>query len=443
MKYNYSNEFHGYSCPREDEYKKTGYCIFHCDKENFTEKEIKEFKDEFWLEFEWQENDEQLKELKFIGFKFPDKFSFERKEFKKPLDFGGAKFGNNANFSYAEFSNGADFMVTEFGNMADFSGAKFGKRGEFMCAKFGNRANFGFAKFDDEADFVDAKFDDGANFMGAEFGNGGAFMGAEFGNRANFDIATFDDGANFEYVTFHSVEFIGNEENKIFKSDKSEVDFSYSNFETPEKVEFVNVNLSKASFLHCKNIDKIGRFEEVDWNDKGTRRPIFDETNAKPNTYKFVAEIYRKLRLNYERDLRFPEAGDFYIGEMEMRREDAKLKNDTIKIHYYLISLYKHFSNYGENYLRPLPWMLGISILFAFIYLFIYAQIVSWNPLNFEFADISWFWEYFEMSILIFIQMPPKDLDMNLLIAFERILGVLFIALFVLSIRRKFKKGGE
>ena len=36
----YKNEFIEYNCDRKEEYKKTGYCIFHCDKENFTEKEI-------------------------------------------------------------------------------------------------------------------------------------------------------------------------------------------------------------------------------------------------------------------------------------------------------------------------------------------------------------------------------------------------------------------
>ena len=122
---------------------------------------------------------------------------------------------------------------------------------------------------------------------------------------------------DFFRVTFHnSVKFIGKDENKIFKSS---VDFSGSNFEEPKNVEFVNVNLSKASFLHCKNIDKIGRFEKVKWNEEYGRKAVYYEIKLKENKekdkpYEYVEEVYRKLRINYERNLRFSEAGDFYIG---------------------------------------------------------------------------------------------------------------------------------
>jgi len=45
-----------YECLRDAD-ERRDYCIFHCDKEKFTEEEIKEFKNKFWKEFERQEND--------------------------------------------------------------------------------------------------------------------------------------------------------------------------------------------------------------------------------------------------------------------------------------------------------------------------------------------------------------------------------------------------
>ncbi|PIN67232.1 MAG: hypothetical protein COV98_04020, partial [Candidatus Altarchaeum sp. CG12_big_fil_rev_8_21_14_0_65_33_22] len=87
-------------------------------------------------------------------------------------------------------------------------------------------------------------------------------------NKADFWGATFSKEAYFTDATFFgSVKFIDDENGRIFDESAS-ANFSNSNFEHPESVEFVSVNLNNASFLHCKNIDKIGKFEIVDWNSK-------------------------------------------------------------------------------------------------------------------------------------------------------------------------------
>ena len=499
----YSTEFPEYSC-KEDEYK-DGYCIFHCDKENFTEKEIKEFNKKFWEEFERQEKDE--KEFNFIGFKFHDKISFLGRKFEKKADFGGAKFGNLADFMCVKFIKGANFGGATFTERASFMIATF-KGANFQDATFTKGANFTDATFIEQANFQDATFTKGANFTDAIFIEQANFQYATFTKWASFWHTTFIKEANFMWVVFNNpVKFIGDEDSWLFdleidykkplkkksvtndlkkifdkngfelfdkakiiqKEDKlwniigedrtykiketkeedntklevsennkifkSSADFSHSNFETPEKVEFVNVNLSKASFLHCKNIDKISRFEEVVWNSIGKRKAVFDEINAETDTYKFVAEIYRKLRLNYEQDLRFPEAGDFYIGEMEMRRKNAKFKNKYLD--YSLISLYKIFSHYGENVVLPFLWMIPITFVFALYY----TNFNSIAPVDFVFADVFKFLENWAKSIMILFQMPPEQMTFSIFI--ERILGVLFVALCVLALRRKFKKGGE
>ena len=78
----YSFEFKSfdlpYSCNKKEEYK-DGFCIFHCDKENFTYEENKKFEIEFQKEFERQKKEE--KEFNFTGFKFPDKISFKLQSF--------------------------------------------------------------------------------------------------------------------------------------------------------------------------------------------------------------------------------------------------------------------------------------------------------------------------------------------------------------------------
>ena len=114
----------------------------------------------------------------------------------------------------------------------------------------------------------------------------------------------------------------------------------------------MKVDLSKVSFLHCQGIEKF-RFIDVDWAHKVEwtfyrDTVIYDEIKIDEGhheNYELVGEVYRKLRIGYERVLRFSEAGDFYVGDMEMMRRNAISKKryaDTL-----LITLYKWFSYYG------------------------------------------------------------------------------------------------
>ncbi|ODS41291.1 hypothetical protein BEH94_08600 [Candidatus Altiarchaeales archaeon WOR_SM1_SCG] len=493
------------NCPKaEEEYKKTGYCIFHCDKEKFTEKEIKKFKDEFWKYFEEQEKDKIVKKLDFVGFEFPKTFSFDDGlKFKKLLDFRDVVFNDDLSFVDAVFNGGVDFTTAGFNGKVDFQGAIFRVGAIFRWVTFSCEARFLDATFECDAHFEMAKFKDKSNFRMAKF-NGGAifaetsFRGTDFemtnfAKDAEFKKVVFEDDAKFRYTTFNgdtnfnetkfyrSVEFVGHsmkitvsmygsridnwDENQVFLKN-SHVNFSDSNFEHPEKVQFVNVDLSKASFLHCKDIDKIGRFEKIKWAQKGKfskRKAIYDEIKTdkpyvyiadKPyeydvianKPYEFIAEIYRKLRLNYEHNLRFSEAGDFYIGEMEMRRKNVKLfgreiKNRILNLisrNISLIAWYRNFSYYGENYFLPVVWMFAITLGFAFYY---YSPADFFTGFDIHGINASNFLESWKTSIMILFQMPPEQMTFSIFI--ERILGVLFVALFVLALRRKFKKGGE
>ena len=42
-------------CGRKEHKGCEGYCIFHCDKRDFEDKEIEEFNEKFWGEFERQD----------------------------------------------------------------------------------------------------------------------------------------------------------------------------------------------------------------------------------------------------------------------------------------------------------------------------------------------------------------------------------------------------
>ena len=111
-----------------------------------------------------------------------------------------------------------------------------------------------------------------------------------------------------------------------------------------------------------------------------------------------------------------------------------------------LIAWYRNFSYYGESYFLPMLWIFAIIVV-------LFPLLLSTDPLT---------------SAQIFFQATPDNLNekvsdfiINLngiysnlnigefavnsgwLVLLERISGILFIALFVLALRRKFKKGGE
>jgi len=431
------------NCPKAEEEYKDSYCIFHCDKENFKDEEIKVFDQEFQKYFEEQKNDKEVKVLNFVGFKFPVEFSFKERKFEKTVNFAEAVFSGCATFKKATFSDAANFGRVIFSSGADFRYVTFSDYANFGDATFSGNVYFVDATFSETADFRGAKFTSDADFEMATFTSDAYFLWVIFNSEANFRWTTFSGRGIFGEVKFHnSVRFIGDDKNKVFLSS---ADFYSSFFEHSKRVEFVKVDLSNALFLHCRGIENF-RFIDEKWNKKDGRKATHDEIIAKEDDYELVAEIYRKLRLNYEHNLRFSEAGDFYIGEMEMRRKNVKLfgreiKNRILNLisrNISLIAWYRNFSYYGENYFLPVVWMFAVTLGFAFYY---YSPADFFTGFDIHGINASNFLESWKTSIMILFQMPPEQMTFSIFI--ERILGVLFVALFVLALRRKFKKGGE
>jgi hypothetical protein len=84
-----------------------------------------------------------------------------------------------------------------------------------------------------------------------------------------------------------------------------------------------------------------------------------------------VLAVYRNLREKYEFRLRYDEAGQFFIKEMELKRkyrevlsEDGRIipkRNDWTRRNFSLSGMYHAFSNYEESLLRPI--FLGFFIV--------------------------------------------------------------------------------
>ena len=342
---------------------RTGKCIFHLD--NKTQADTELFKREFLSYVAASLEDSRLQIVDCTSFVFPPvvivlSTKGQPKTFSKSIVFKRVQIQSMLVFSDATF---------EADSLADFSGAIF---------KGNSRVDFSRAIFKGNslADFSRAIFkgDSLAKFSGATFENDA---------KTDFSHARLKDKVELD----------------LRDAILQRLDFSYFSIEETAKVRLGSVHrpdaqdLSRASFLHTdvRLID----FGNVVW---GRKPPgsIADEHSIKHEggpSYEDVVTLYRLLRQNYEQKLRYSDAADFFVREMELLRTQPRyfgkkpaidwsfddlrilytLKNRVVwsmrvglRLLRGLISIpavYYVLAKYGESYRRVIAWSLASVVL--------------------------------------------------------------------------------
>jgi uncharacterized protein YjbI with pentapeptide repeats len=390
-------------------------CLFHLD--NKTQDEAGLFENEFLIELEKLEKSD-VPAIDFTRFIFPRPVSFREREFVKPIIFDYAIFEKEFSCEHVKFDE-------VYFNKAKFSKATFFDTIiKYMCCI---ETEF------DEAYFFSTQFD-AALFSLSNFKKS-SFSGSRF-NWADIN-AIFKEKADFWGVRFETVDF-------SLAEFQGEVSFKRAKFLRPKSATFDNNDLSKVSFLYAEGLEEI-RFIQVRWPKKGDRCKLIDEDNIAPpdpkidwegseETYTNVAEIYRKLRKNYESKLRYTEAGDFFKGEMEMRRMAIAPKPELfskLKRNLSTIAFYKLLSNYGESWKRVALWILLSFSLFALAHT---VPILLNPPIDSQIQAI--FYENLKRSIFVFFQLKSEDL----LDVLERVWSGLLIGLSYIALRRQLER---
>jgi hypothetical protein len=87
--------------------------------------------------------------------------------------------------------------------------------------------------------------------------------------------------------------------------------------------------------------------------------------------YRAVAQIYQQLKKNYDSRLDYWTANEFHFGEMEMKRLAGPTDGPFLWLRQWwhprlsLVALYRYASDYGNSYGKPMLWLLGTLVLFA------------------------------------------------------------------------------
>jgi uncharacterized protein YjbI with pentapeptide repeats len=337
------------------------FCIFH-DKDHYTEHEQEAARR---FEEKVSESISENKPLKCIGYYLPE--IKVQGVFRQPVYFNETRFYRNADFSNVTFSGKARFWKATFSGEAAFLRATFSGEAFFEDATFSGEAAFYQAIFTGKASFWKATFTGEVSFRKATFSE------VDFGN-ATFSTAVFFSGAKFSgRVYFQGAKFLG-EAYFLGSQFGEETLFRYTLFEQPNKVTFDDSNLSKVSFADS-DITRIRFGDKIRWGGKDKFTIIEEEwlkekakgKDKRANVYdnvslKLVLSVYRNLRENYEFRLRYDDAGEFFIKEMELKRKyrgtesenSLEIKeNGWFTRHFSLTGLYYHLSRYGEDILRP------------------------------------------------------------------------------------------
>jgi len=424
-------------------------------------------------------------QINFYRVTFSEWADFSWTEFKKGAIFDGVTFQKGANFALAKFFEDATFVKTTFSDYAwfnkalfageanfwdasfsraDFRGAKFEKNTEFGSAKFSDATRFHQTEFKGEAHFSDASFDGIVLFSSITFPEDALFDSARFIEQASFRRVSFTKDANFTRAIFSKEgEFLGTDFNKI-------ANFADARFLGPtiftgsngnpvflgeaiftkvisnpgDALRFIEADLSRCRFLGT-DVRKV-HFLGVRWARIGGRDGIYDEiapqVHGEEHPLAQIEELYRELKQNYEDRRDYERAGDFHVGEKEIRLRNPKTDR-YLKL---LLALYKLVSGYGENYRRPLLWL---GILWVYTSTSLLAGGLTMQRSN-ESLLLSlnslphWGWALLYGLKTIF-HLPandfaPEGLFGHIIHALASILGPVLIALFGLALRQRLKR---
>lgn len=493
--------YSGGDCGRDVE--RDGSCIFHIHDKTEGDSALFKKKFESYLD---ECRKQEKKEIDFTLFVFPNipiAFSSESspQSYSANLIFKGANISGPLSFAYASFvGTEINFQSSCFRNsgILDLSFTTFGHDSKLVVcdAHLSDQSSVSLLRASFEKDSIGADFArttfSGKSSAQVSRVNFGQFTELSFekvvfeddsvallsfatfcGARIDFTGATFRDRALLEVSRTTMLETEAYFLNASFENE-TKFNFAYSNLYGRTKVIFADslladgyfqwvdidknaemtfgsfsrkdpLDLSKTSFLQT-DVRRIN-FGNVKW---GTIPPgsVVDERFLKDRDgppYKAVVTLYRRLRENYERQLRYTEASDFFVREMELMRTKPSFMGGKMRLSKILRWLGSWFSvgavyyvlaKYGEDYSRAIIWSL-LSIFLIYPAFRLAEQclatcsriqcILSNYPVHVEIATRIFF-QVFELSSLDF----P---DILFRIWSGLLLAVLFIAL-----KRKYER---
>jgi len=362
------------------------------------------------------------------GRPFENELSFENVSFFKyaifarayiGCSFKNSYFGESVSFHKASVTtlalknsilHNATFSLAELGNIDFSEGVEFTGRVVFSKCKFQDDVEL-------SAENVKFNCDKIINFNGAVFSGDVSFSGLTFKALVTFKDAQFNRPVDFTESQFIRVVF----NNAVFKDS---TDFTGCVFKHPP--------LFHDATLHSDTSFTGAQFEnfstESDWRAYRRLRHLMHQSQATLEEGQFFAYEHRSL------------------ANLELQRSKFSLTGN-------LSRLYDWVSEYGQNATRPLWWLLSVTTFFGF--LFWVAS--EFNGIERDQAfpyhwpgDIpAWLGLTFQNIVnplgIVGRQVPyaPGTWWAAVLCALQSIVTFALLVIWVLSVRRRFRKSSD
>ena len=433
----------------------------------------------------------------FSGATFTRNAYFGAATFTQNAYLGAATFTQDADFSGATFTRNAYFGAAIFTQKAYFNGATFTQDADFSFATFTQNASFLDATFTRNADFSGATFTRNADFRRTTFTQNADFERTEFYGTAHWRYSRFLDQAEFRHTAFNpSQEGTPSAVFSLAKFAKpKEVVFDDVDL---SRALFLNCDLSEFSFTSSVRwAERDGNRGLAVFEEKLLLDPTLSVARVEygPIDHGAVEQIYHQLKKNYDAGLDYRKANDFHFGEMEMRRLEPhhsllfrhgwmrkRRRFNVIRYAVPLIfrirrcierawrwlrpgigpeALYLHASDYGNSYAKPMLLLLLVFLpLFTALfpipgleqrqpkpgptetYLTVWDKQNTWSNLGTE-SKLLVKSAIAALDTATFQRNPeytPAYPWGRLLAILETLLTSTLFALFLLAIRRQFKR---
>jgi len=389
------------------------YCIFHAPDDGLY--------DPAGLRDDWKKETRGTTQASTLR-RLLEQWNAHNAEEQEPVAFllPGLRCGH-ANFRKFTFSGEVIFTDGIFSDGANFHSATFNKLAEFRKATFsGNPCTFESAKFKCHAGFHSATFNDFADFDSVTFSGSAEFRYSTFDNTAHFPSATFGERAIFADVTFSFL--------AIFNQATFCKEASFTNAKFHSEAGFISSRFEHAPAFGGASLHQNTDFRGADFLDVESR-------DAPP--------AYRTLKLAMSAVRSRSEEAMFYALEQDSLRHQS----DTslpIKLFSFF---YKLLANYGRSFVRPLGWLLFVSVAFWFGYSEVLPTTDTHNGsgafrLRFTAEQLVRPFNVWTAQGAHQLENLCSDhivLLLQIAASLQSILSLTLVALFLLAVRRQFK----
>ena len=418
---------------------------------------------------------------------FYDNVNFNDQCFEGHFECESSCFQKDANFTNCDFRSNASFKETKFVGATFFKDATFNGETSFQKSSFYD-LDMVDSNYLSTVSFKKSVFNGLANLNGLSARKNVDFSYVETKGKlllsglqimrlwllgCNFDVSVVFRGCSIgalryethkgERVAFNRCK-VGDpqlfiqENSQPSKKDSNEAKWAFSNQDC-SGLTFLNMSLEGTDFLGADIVDT--RFISCNWEKGGKYSKVsqHDEickTGNRENLY-LLYSLYQQLKKNLEDARDYQSSGDFHYREMELRSKLSKERKER-RVERSVLMIYSATSDYGENYVKLAAWF-ALSFFLA-TFLVSSSEVVS--TIGFRPFSADYLMQYIycmyarvpdDFKFIVFGLIPSgfnkaillkKVFSLTVfsraILVLQGIVAIVFAALFVMAIRRRFKR---